>query len=257
MLTFVGLGLWDEASVTVTGQEAIRSADRVFAEFYTSRLTGATIEDLEAAHDVEIELRDRSAVEADPTGILDASAAGSVVFLTAGDPMIATTHVDLRLRAHRRGLETRIVHGTTAATAAASLTGLQNYRFGKATTLPFPDSTGGAGIPASVLETIDANRERGLHTLVFLDVKAEREAFMTADTGAAQLAAERPELLGVVIARAGSPDPLVEADRVEALAERDYGPPLHLIVIPADLHHIEREALVAFAGAHEDALPPV
>ncbi len=44
MLTFVGLGLYDERSVTVAGRDAIRDADRVFAEFYTSRLIGTDID---------------------------------------------------------------------------------------------------------------------------------------------------------------------------------------------------------------------
>jgi len=43
MLTFVGLGLYDERSVTVEGREAIAAADRVVAEFYTSRLAGASL----------------------------------------------------------------------------------------------------------------------------------------------------------------------------------------------------------------------
>jgi len=42
MLTFVGLGLYDERSITVAGQQALRAADRVFAEFYNSKLVGTT-----------------------------------------------------------------------------------------------------------------------------------------------------------------------------------------------------------------------
>ena len=57
MLTFIGLGLYDERSVTVEGREAIRAADRVFAEFYTSKLVGADVADLQAYHDVDIEVR--------------------------------------------------------------------------------------------------------------------------------------------------------------------------------------------------------
>ncbi len=34
--------------------------------------------------------------------------------------MISTTHVDLRLRAHERGIETRVIHGVTAQTATSS-----------------------------------------------------------------------------------------------------------------------------------------
>ena len=270
MLTFVGLGLYDERSITLEGRDALRGADRVFAEFYTSRLAGTTVEALEDHHGVDIEVRDREGVEQDPEPILDAAAsAGDAVFLTAGDPMISTTHVDLRLRAADRGIETRIVHGTTAEAAAASLSGLQNYRFGKATTLPFPYAHGGEGVPGSVLETIADNRERGLHTLVYLDIKVgtgpdgpdpDHEEYMTADVAAGLLADELDtaggvDTVGVVVARAGSPEPLVAADRLAALADRDFGEPLHLLVVPGDLHLLEHEALVELAGAPEAALP--
>jgi len=77
MLTFVGLGLYDERSVTVEGREAIADADRAFAEFYTSRLVGADVADLEAYHDTDIEVRDRAGVEQDPEPILDAAEAGT------------------------------------------------------------------------------------------------------------------------------------------------------------------------------------
>jgi diphthine synthase len=247
MLTFVGLGLYDERSVTLEGREAIRSADRVFAERYTSHLAGATVQELEAFHGVEIELRDRAGVETDPGPILAAAEAGDVAFLVGGDPMVSTTHVDLRLRAHDRDVRTRLVHGTSAQTAAAGLAGLQNYRFGKATTLPFPRTDG--AVPESVVRTVAENRDRGLHTLVYLDIEAEREAYMTADEAAGLLADPLEDPLGVAIARAGSEDPVVAADRLSTLAAAEFGPPLHLLIVPGDLHHVEAEALIAFAGA--------
>ena len=263
MLTFVGLGLYDERSITVRGRDALRAADRAFAEFYTSTLAGATVADLEAEHGVDVEIRDREGVERDPEPILAAAEAGDAVFLTAGDTMISTTHVDLRLRAARRGVDTRVVHGTTAEAAAASLCGLQNYRFGKATTLPFPWAHGGEGVPDSVVETVERNRERGLHTLVFLDIKVgtgpsgpdpDHEEYMTADR-AAELLADDVGGVGVAVARAGSPDPVVVADELSALAGRSFGAPLHLLVVPGDLHVVERDALAELADGPADVLP--
>ena len=260
MLTFVGLGLYDERSVTVEGRDAIAAADRTFAEFYTSHLVGAAVDDLEAAHDTIINVRDRAGVEQDPEPILSAAEDGDAVFLTAGDTMISTTHVDLRLRAEERGIDTRVVHAPTAESAASSLTGLQNYRFGKATTLPFEWAHGGDGVPDSVVDTIEANRERGLHTLVYLDIKVdhpriEGDAYMTASEAAALLAVNwDADALGVVVARAGAPDATVRADRLGALADADFGDPLHLLVVPGDPHHVERDALVGLADAPEDAL---
>ncbi|MFB6091604.1 MAG: diphthine synthase [Haloquadratum sp.] len=254
MLTFIGLGLYDERSITVEGRDALADADRAFAEFYTSHLVGATVEDLASYHDVDIEVLDRAGVERDPRAILDAAETGDVAFLTAGDTMISTTHVDLRLRAAERGIDTRVVHGVTAQTAASGLTGLQNYRFGKSVTLPFPSAHGGEGVPQSVIEAIEANRERGLHTLAYLDIKAERDAYMTADVAAGLLADDWEDGLGVAVARAGSPEPLVAADRLSALADRDFGGPLHLLVLPGDLHHVERDALEALGGAPPELL---
>ena len=258
MLTFIGLGLYDERSVSVEGRDALRTADRVFAEFYTSRLVGATVEDLEAAHDIDIEVRPREGVEQNPGPILEAAEAERVAFCTAGDTMISTTHTDLRLRALERGIDTRVIHGVTAQSAASSLTGLQNYRFGKATTLPFPYAHGGDDVPASVIDTIEANRERGLHTVVYLDIKVgtgprgpdpDHEEYMTADVAAGLLADEWDDALAVVIARAGAPDVVVDADSLSALATREFGDPLHLLVIPGDLHHVEADALAGLAGA--------
>ncbi|MEE6208736.1 diphthine synthase [Salarchaeum sp. III] len=277
MLTFVGLGLYDEESITIEGRGAVREADRAFAEFYTSHLVGADVDDLESYHGVDIEVRDREGVEQNPEPILDAAESDDVVFLTAGDTMISTTHVDLRLRAHDRGIDTRVIHAPTAESAASSLTGLQNYRFGKATTLPFEWVHGADGVPASVTDTIEDNRERGLHTLCYLDIKVgetppsnrtagrlgdkvdnpyrEGDDYMTASHAAGLLAEHwNPDALGVVVARAGAPDSLVEADTLESLADRDFGDPLHLLVIPGDLHHVEADALTGLAGAPEDVV---
>ena len=50
--------------------------------------------------------------------------------------MIATTHVDLRLRAHKAGVRTSIVHAASVGSAAAGVAGLQSYKFGRTVTIP-------------------------------------------------------------------------------------------------------------------------
>jgi diphthine synthase len=254
MLTFVGLGLYDDRSLTLRARDALQAADRVFLEQYTSRLFGASVADLEAAQDLDIEVRDREGVEQHPDPILEAASSGDAVFATAGDAMISTTHVDLRLRAADRGIETTVIHGTTAQSAASSLTGLQNYRFGKATTLPFEGSQAGTGLPDSVRETIATNRDMDLHTLVYLDIDGAGQRYMRSHEAAERLTVAGLEGLGVVVARAGSDDPIVSADHLTALASMDFGGPLHLLVLPASLHPLERDALATLAGAPEAAL---
>lgn len=254
MLWFVGLGLWDERSVTVRGRDAIKAADVVVTERYTSRLAGTTIENLEAYHDTEIEVLDRSGIEVDPDPVLSRAGDTDVAFLIGGDPMISTTHVDLRLRAVERGIDTRVIHGPSAGSAAAGLTGLQNYRFGKATTIPFPGTFGEDGVPQSVVDTIEDNSNRGLHTLAFLDLDEARDRALSGSVAAEMLGKHLGDRLGVVVARAGSEDPLVTAAPLNRLAEGDFGGPLHLLVVPGDLHAMEAEALVTFADAPERIL---
>ena len=131
MLTFVGLGLYDPEDITLKGLEAIREADVVYAEFYTSPAGARTIEKLEEAYGRRISLLAREELEEGAErGILELAKSKKVVLLSGGDAMIATTHVDLRLRAIERGIETRIVHAASIASAAAGLCGLQNYKFG-------------------------------------------------------------------------------------------------------------------------------
>ena len=77
---------------------------------------------------------------------------------------------------------------------------------------------------------------------------------MTAGEGAGLLADAYGDDLGVAIARAGSDDPAVAADRLGALAEREFGDPLHLLVVPGELHHVEADALAELAGASEGVL---
>lgn len=268
MLEFVGLGLFDERSVSERGAAAIAAADAVFLEGYTSVLAGATVDELAAHHGTDIEVLDRASVEQHPDAVLERATSQRVAVLVAGDPMVATTHVDLRLRAAAHGIETNIVHGTSASTAAAGLCGLQARRFGKATTVPRPGQFGDTGVPQSVIETIEANRQRGLHTLVYLDidlgdgsidgleydelVETLKQRCLDAATATGQLADALPSTLAVVIARAGSDAPLVTADAMDELADGEYGPPLHLVVIPGQLHDLEAEALIEFAGAPTD-----
>lgn len=249
MLCFVGLGLYDEHSITIEGRNAIQRADVVYAEFYTSVLTGASLGDLECFHEKSINVLDREAIEQNPDPIFNKAQSQSVALVTAGDPMISTTHVDLRLRAQQHGISTRAIHGTSAQTAACGLSGLQNYRFGKATTIPFPGTIGSDPVPNSVISTINENKSHGLHTIAYLDIKSESEDYLDAATAAAMLKSYYRNTLAVVIARAGSENPVVKADTLEELSEQAFGPPLHLLIIPGDLHEIEADALETFANA--------
>ena len=85
-LWVIGMGLGDERDVTLRGAEAIRSADVVYLEAYTSIL-GVPLERLEAAFGVRIQLAHRETVESEAELILGPAREGKqVAFLVVGDP---------------------------------------------------------------------------------------------------------------------------------------------------------------------------
>jgi diphthine synthase len=248
MLIFVGMGLYSWDDVSVKGLACIRSADRLFAEFYTSRLMGTTFTEMEEVFGKPFTLLSREDVEHNPDTILAAAENGHVVLLTGGDPMVSTTHIDLRIRAAKRGIATRIIHGASITSAVCGLTGLQNYRFGKSCSIPYPH---GSWFPVTPLETVLLNQSLHLHTLVYLDITDDR--FMTIAEGITLLARmgelkqiSLPSLL-IGVARAGSIRPTVIAGSPATLQSSNFGPPLHILVVPADLHPMEAEYLERFA----------
>ncbi len=258
-LIFVGLGLYDERDVSLRGLEEIKGADRVFAEFYTSLMPGLSVQRLEEPIGKNISVVSRRVLEEEGGGeILSEARRGKVAFLVPGDPLIATTHVDLRIRAERMGIRTRVIHGSSIVSAVIGLSGLQNYKFGRSVTVPFPEEGFVSETPYRV---VMENGMRGLHTLCFLDVRAEEERYMTVREGLeVLLEVERRRGKGVIgekslvvgVARAGSRNPVVKAGYLGTLLDYVFGGPPHTLVFPGRLHFVEAEALVVLAGAPEE-----
>jgi len=258
-LVFVGLGLFSELDTSLRGLEEIKKADFVYAELYTSLMSGLSLENLKAKVGKEVRVVARRILE-DENGepILQKAEQAKVVFLVPGDPLIATTHIDLRIRAEKRGIETRIVHGASIISAAVGLSGLQNYRFGRSVTVPFPE---GGFISETPYSVIAENKARNLHTLCFLDIRAEEQRYMTVREALESLLSMEEEKkqrvvtlesLAVGVARAGAEDVTVKAEKVENLVGLDLGAPPHVLIFPADkLHFMEAGALITLAHAPE------
>jgi diphthine synthase len=255
-LIFVGLGLYDEQNLSLRGLQAVKTADTVFVEQYTSLMPGFSLSRLEKLSGKKISLIFRRELEEENgLKVLEAAKKGKAVLLVPGDPLIATTHVDLRIRAEKQRIKTRIVHGASVISAVIGLSGLQNYKYGRSVTIPFTDKMSVAETPYNV---IMENKTLGLHTLCFLDIKAEEKRYMTIGQGLKILMeiegkkgknVVTPNTLAVGIARAGSESPIVKADYIKKLVTHDFGSPPHSVVFPGKLHFVEAEALITLAGA--------
>lgn len=255
-LVFVGLGLHSEKNMSLRGVEEAKKAEKVFAEFYTSLMPELDLSNLEKLLGKSVTVLSRKDLEDDcGDQILKAAEKGKAILLVPGDPLIATTHVDLCIRAKKQGIASRVVHGASIISAAIGLSGLQNYKCGRSVTVPFTD----AGVVAdTVYDVIEENKKRGLHTLCFLDLKAEEKRYMTVGEGLqVLLTVEKQKRRGVInlgtlavgIARAGSDMAIIKADTLEALLKFDFGDPPHTLIFPGRLHFMEAEALIMLADA--------
>ncbi len=259
MLYFIGLGLFDEKDISIKGLEALKSSDEVYAEFYTAGLFGTSIPKFEELIGRKITILNREDVEEKNIPLIEAETK-DVAFLVAGDSLIATTHTDMLMQAKKKGIKTRIMHAGSILSAAPGISGLQAYKFGKVTTIPFPEEN---YFPQSPYFAIQKNLEFDAHTLVLLDIHAHENKYMTVNEGLKyllkleELHGEKiisENTLAVAIARAGSNKPLIRADKIKNLITEDFGGPLHCFIIPSRLHFMEAEYLVEMANAPKEIL---
>jgi diphthine synthase len=253
-LIFIGLGLSGVDGMTVRAFNALRGCDVIFAEFYTSALIGASVKDLEDAAGKKINVLRRAQVEEDDV-IIEAARTSRVGFVTAGDTMAATTHVDLLIQAAEEGIPTKVFHGVSVFSACPASLGLQPYKFGRTVTLPFIEP---GYHPRSPYDHLVANKKEGLHSMVLLDIRADENRYMTAHEAIEWLLeGERKWKCGLVTcetlicaaSKIGSDEERVFAGYPDDLLKKDLGGPLHTLVIPGQLHFMESYALVHLAGA--------
>ncbi|WP_421077490.1 diphthine synthase [Methanothermococcus sp. Ax23] len=248
MLILAGLGLYDEKDMTLKTLEYAKKVDKIYAEFYTAVLTGTTIEKIEETFGKEIVVLDREKVEYETEKLINESNDKDIMFLTAGDPMVATTHVDIAVEARKKGIEVIIINAPSIY-SAIGITGLQLYKFGKTTSIVFPEPN---YFPETPYDVIKENLKMGYHTLCLLDIHADKNRFMTANEGLETLLKieekRKENILNedtkiVVVARAGSLKPKIVYGKVKDLINYDFGKPLHCIIVPGKLHFMEEDAL--------------
>ncbi|MBW3012054.1 diphthine synthase [Candidatus Woesearchaeota archaeon] len=250
MLTLIGIGLDNEKDITVKGLEAVKQADFVYLENYTSKLN-CSVKDLEKFYGKDIILADREIVESRAEEILEKAKTKNVAFLVIGDIFGATTHTDLYLRAVNEKIKDNVIHGTSIINAVGS-TGLQLYNFGKAVSLVFAEK---GWSPESAYEGIKANKALSLHTLVLLFIDVKENRYMTVNEGIKillDIEEKRNEKVFtkdtkcIGVARIGSTGQKIKYGNAEQLLKEDFGAPLHSLIIPGKLHFIEEDMLKLF-----------
>ncbi|MBW3000062.1 diphthine synthase, partial [Candidatus Woesearchaeota archaeon] len=174
-LHIIGIGLSDEKDITLKGLEMVKKCEEVYLESYTSVLQ-CPVGKLEELYGKKIILADREMVEKNPEStILKNAKEKNIAFLVVGDALTATTHVDLILRAKKKEINVKVVFNASIL-GAVGVTGLELYKFGKTTSIVFPEKS---FKPTSAYDVIKKNKENEMHTLCLLDIKADEKKYMT------------------------------------------------------------------------------
>ena len=244
-LYFIGLGLNNEKDITINGLEAIKKCDVFYLENYTSVLE-CKKEDLEKFHNKKIILANRNFVESDDNEIIKKAKTNNVAFLVVGDPLVATTHIDLFLRAKQQGIKCIIFHNASII-SSIGITGLQVYKFGKITSIPLENEN--VETPYDVLKD---NLTLGLHTLFLLDLNPEEEKYLAITDAIRYLLkvelirnqkifSEKTFCIGC--ARIGSENQVIKYGSAKYLLKENFGKFPHCLIVPGKLHFMEEEFL--------------
>jgi diphthine synthase len=253
-LSFVGLGLGSKG-LSLQGLEELRDADVIYLEYYTTPHEPSLLSSLEESTRKPMTVVDREFVE-DGSKILSDARIKNVVLAVPGDPMIATTHNELRVRAIRAGVETRLIHAATVASALASASGLHYYKFGRTITV----TRELAAQPSQVYNILHENLLQGAHSLILLEYDVSgSEGVSPGGAVEGLLNAERSfkrgvvgaETFGLVLSRVGRSDAIFRAGQFSDLIAAEYGNPPFSLIVPGHLHFTEIDAISAIFSVPE------
>ncbi|KYC46244.1 MAG: Diphthine synthase [Candidatus Methanofastidiosum methylothiophilum] len=252
MLYLIGLGL-SEKEISLKAFELLTKIDNIYLDTYTNYFDFDLLW-LENSLNKKVSPLSREDIEKNPL-FLETAKKEDVALLVSGDPLVATTHTDILLRANKKGIQTKVLHSSSIYSAIAE-TGLHIYRFGKTASIPYPEEN---FFPRSFYDVTIENKERNLHTMLLLDVKKEKNLFMNPKEAIDILKRldENNNIKDiVVISRISHENQRIIYGDMEELAKFEkefYGPPPHTLVIPAELHFAEEEYLLTLAEIYKNS----
>lgn len=168
MLYLIGVGLKPK-HLTLEALEAIKECDSVFLEDYTSEYSEGYEKDLAQLIQRDVIALGRKEVEENFESALLSANKNKIALLVFGNPLTATTHLQLLLDAKEKGIKIKVIPGISITNMIAQ-SGLDEYKFGRIVTICFHE----AGFePDSFYEQIRQNQSIGLHTLCLLDIKKD------------------------------------------------------------------------------------
>ena len=251
MFYLIGIGL-NPMQITLEAKKAIEGCSKIFFEQYTSLYSEGDISALEGETGKKFVELKREGVEQGFESILKESKNEDIALLIFGNPLNATTHIQVLLDAKELGVKTKVVAGLSIFDFLGN-TGLDVYRFGRTCTVVAPKEN---YAPESFFDIIEENFKIGLHTLCLLDIDADSNSLMTVSEALAlleKIAKKRGSKLveGAVFVGLygmGSSAQLIKAGSLQELKRSSYAPLPQSLVVAGKLNEKENEALKGLLG---------
>lgn len=250
MLWFAGLGLSGIESISLETVKLLKDADAVYLEQFTSPIVNAEINKIKKLVKGEFKIAKRWMVE-DGKEILKNSKKKKVVLLTYGDPFIATTHIELRTRAHQEKIRTKTIHAASSITALVGECGLHYYKIGRIVTIM--NDLKSMTTPYYVTYS---NALAGNHTVLLLEYNQDAKFFLDPANALSDLLTTEkeqkrkiisPSTFVIIASRIGFKNQKIIAGKISNIIKQSFGKPPHSIIIPGRLHFTESDALKIFA----------
>ena len=254
MLRFIGLGINGHKTMSTHVLEILRNCNAIYLDKFTGFVSDDDLKELRSLaelHDFEINIlpAERWFVE-DGRDILEQARTSDLVLLTYGDPFIATTLIELYVRAVKNSIKVDVIHAASGITSLIGEAGLHIYKFGRIVTITSePLST------VSVYNAIFENLLGRNHTLILTEYDNEHGKLFFLNPNSAfntLLQAEKDfrfkvffeDTFAIVASRIGMPDQKIVSGTVRSLNGIDFGQGPHSIIITGALHFTEVEALI-------------
>ncbi len=246
MLWFVGLGISNSKSIPLEAVKVLKNADIVYLEQFTSPISESELTTIKNMSQAEFKEGKRWLVE-DGKEILKNSKNNNVVLLSYGDPYIATTHIELRVRAIQEKIDTKTIHASSSVTSMIGECGLQYYKVGKVSTIMSDMKS-----LTTPYYVIYKNLFEGNHSVLVLEFNQDKDFFFDpkdALNGLLETEKEqkrnviKPTTFAIVASRIGMNDQKIISGDISNLTKHDFGKPPHTIIIPGRLHFTESDAL--------------
>jgi len=237
MLYLIGLGL-NEKSVSKEAIEILKRCKRVYLDTYTV--------DFPYTHQALIDEigkkftpADRNKVES--LEIVDEAKKMDVALLVYGSPLTATTHITLIQEAIASGIKYRVMNNASILDAVAE-TGLQLYKFGKITSMPYWKKS---YEPDSFMEVVKENLSIKAHSLILIDINMDINKTIEQLEKAAQKHEVKLKKLLVCQCLGTKRQKILYRD-INEIREFSGVQKPYCIIIPGELHFVDKEFLKVF-----------